>query len=72
MIQTTIALKKLKEKAVIFEESVFAEIESFWAHLTLADIYNKPRENKIKFVDILNTFLEANQSPSLSLVICVN
>ena len=70
MIQTTSSCKILKEKSINFEESVFAEIEFSGAKLNLAVIYNKPRENKMKFVDNLNTFLETNQSPSFPLIIC--
>ena len=66
MIQTTSACKILNEKAKNFEDSVFAEIEFFGANLNLAVIYNKPRENKMKFVDNLNSFLEANQPITFS------
>ena len=70
MIQLTANCSIQKELDCVIEESLFATIEKQGYEFQLVVIYNKPRANKLDFVDLVEEVLGHLNSKCLPTVIC--
>ena len=70
MIQVRNDITLLREENIDLPEAVFAKLMKDNYHFNIVVIYNKPRANKIEFVNSLDSFLENISSESTPTVIC--
>ena len=70
MIQVRKDLSIIKETETSFEEALFAEISKAGNRFKVLTVYNKPRNNKKLFVELLDTFLEKHTSVETPFVVC--
>ena len=70
MIQVRNDITLLREENIDLPEAVFAKLMKDNYHFNIVVIYNKPRANKIEFVNSLDSFLENISSESIPTVIC--
>ena len=71
MSQVRNELSIIRENGTSFEEALFVEISVAGKGFKVLTIYNKPRNNKKLFVELLDKFLEKNTSTE-TLVVCGN
>ena len=70
MLQVKSNCSILNDIPVTFDEATCADIENSGYKLRTLVVYNKPRTDKMEFIDLLDHNLEQLSQPSLHFVVC--
>ena len=70
MIQVKNSCNLLNEHKIDFDEAVMAEIACKNYKFFIAVVYNKPKANKLEFIDALDNFLSDKSSNRTPIIIC--
>ena len=70
MLQVKINCSILNDIPVTFDEAICADIEKSGYKLRILVVYNKPRTDKLEYIDLLDHNLEQLSQPSLPFVVC--